>query len=301
MRAPGGSLRLWLALATIYLVWGSTYLAIRVMVETMPPLLSAGARFLLAGLILLGILVARGGIGRITLSRREVLAAAGIAVLLLAGGNGLVSVAEQDAPSGLAALIIGAVPLWVVVLRLAARERVPPVTLAGVLVGIAGVAFLVVPSDRPDDAPLWSLLVLVAAALAWGTGSFLSPRVALPKDVFVATGVQMVLGGLALTFAGLAAGEAPEVEPQAFSPRSLAAFAFLVLAGSLLAFTAYVWLLHAVPISTVATYAFVNPVVAVLLGWALLAEEVTLPMVAGAAAIVVSVAFVVRTEGGAGA
>ena len=268
------------------------------MVETIPPLLGAGLRFILAGGLLAVILSAREGIGVLRVSRRQLAAAAGIGALLLLGGNGGVSVAEQEAPSGLAALVIAAVPLWVVILRLASRERVSLVTLGGVALGFAGVALLVVPVERPDGAPLWSLLLLVGSALSWASGSFWSPRAPLPGDAFVSTTVQMLLGGGLLVALGLAIGEAGDVEASALSFRSTAAFAYLVLAGSLLAFTAYVWLLRNAPISTVATYAFVNPVVAVALGWALLSETVTWSMAIAAAAIVASVAFVVRKESG---
>jgi drug/metabolite transporter (DMT)-like permease len=287
---------LWAALATIYLVWGSTYLAIRVMVETMPPLLSAGFRFLFAGGILYGWLYMRGGRVRLRIGRRELLASLVIGALLLLGGNGLVTVAEQKAPSGLSSLIIAAVPLWVILLRLLWRERVPRVTLFGVAAGFAGVAFLVAPGGRPGGIPLWSLLTLVAASAAWASGSFLSRHVPLPRDVFVAIAAEQVLGGLLLVIVGLAAGEGSKLHPEAFSGRSIGAFVYMVTAGSLLAFTAYVWLLHNAPISTVATYAFVNPVVAVLLGWAVLSEKLTVAMLVGATVIVASVALVVRKE-----
>ncbi len=289
-------LLLWAALATIYLVWGSTYLAIRVMVETMPPLLAAGFRFLFAGGILYAWLYLRGGRARLRISRRELVASLVIGALLLLGGNGLVTLAEQEAPSGLSALIIAAVPLWVILFRLIWRERVPLVTLVGVGAGFAGVAFLVAPGGRPGGIALWSLLTLVAASAAWAAGSFLSRHVPLPRDVFVAIAAEQVLGGLLLVIVGLAAGEGSKLHPETFSGRSIGAFVYMVTAGSLLAFTAYVWLLHNAPISTVATYAFVNPVVAVLLGWAVLSEKLTVGMLAAAALIVASVALVVRKE-----
>ena len=298
VRAPGGSLRLWLALATVYLVWGSTYLAIRVVVETMPPLLSAAARFLVAGGILCAWLVLREGKAALRVSGRELAGAGAVGLLLLLGGNGLVTIAEQEAPSGLSALIIGIVPLWVVLLRLLAREAVSAVTLAGVAVGFLGVGVLVVPADRPDGAALWSVLVLVVAAASWAAGSFISGRVALPRSIAVTTALEMLLGGAALVVVGLAAGEGSELAAGGYAGRSWLALAYLVLAGSLLAFTAYSWLLQNAPVSTVATYAYVNPVVAVVLGWLILSEELTLAMLAGAAAIVVSVAFVVRQESG---
>lgn len=290
------TLLVWGGLATIYVVWGSTYLAIRVMVETVPPLLGAGLRFFAAGAVFAAWLVARRGWGALRVGRRELIAAAAMGMLLMAGGNGLVTVAEQDAPSGLSALIIAAIPLWVIVLRLVWRERVPAVTLAGVGLGFVGVAVLVVPGNRPGNAPLWSVLVLLAAALSWALGSFLSGRVRLPADVVVSATLEMLIGGTFLIVCGLAAGETSSVHLGDVSGRSIASFAYLVAAGSLLAFTAYVWLLQNVRISTVATYAFVNPVVAVLLGWAILGEEITASIVVGATVIVASVAFVVRQE-----
>lgn len=284
------------ALLTVYVVWGSTYLAIRVMVETMPPLLAAGVRFTLAGSIFLAVLRVRGGAERVRITPAQAAGAGLAGTLLLFGGNGLVTLAEEDVPSGLAALVIGAVPLWVVLMRLIERERVPRGTLAGVAVGFAGLAVLVLPGDRPGDAPLGGMLMLVLASISWAAGSFHSRRMALPADTLVSTAFQMLLGGAAMVLVGLAAGEGAEVDLGAFSTRSALAFLYLVLAGSLLAFTAYTWLLRNAPISTVATYAYVNPVIAVVLGAVILSEEVTLTVVLGAAAIVASVAAVVRRE-----
>jgi drug/metabolite transporter (DMT)-like permease len=284
------------ALATIYVVWGSTYLAIRVMVETMPPLLSAGVRFAVAGAAFLAFLMLRGGAGRVSVTRAQLAGAALIGTLLCFGGNGLVTVAERDVPSGLAALIIGAVPLWVIVMRSGHGERVPRATLAGVLVGFAGLALLVLPGDRPEDAPVGWVLVVVAASIFWAAGSFYSRRTPLPDDALVSTGWQMLLGGAGMIAVGAIAGELNEVEPEAFSADSLLAFLYLIVFGSWLAFTAYVWLLKHAPISTVATYAYVNPVIAIFLGWAILDEEITASVAAGAVAIVLSVAAVVRRE-----
>lgn len=292
---------MWAALATIYLVWGSTYLAIRIMVETMPPLLAAGVRFALAGAIFWVALRLAGAEARLRVTRRELLGAGLVGLLLPFGGNGLVTVAEQKVPSGLAALIIGSVPLWVVVMRSLHRDRVPKTTLAGVAVGFVGLAVLVLPGGRPEGAPLWGVLVVIAASVSWAAGSFYSStdRIPLPADPFCSTALQMLLGGSAMVVVGLIAGEASDVHVAAFSAKSIGALAYLVVAGSLLAFTAYVWLLENAPISTVATYAYVNPVIAIFLGWAILSEEVTIRVVVGALAIVLSVAAVVRREGGA--
>ena len=289
------------ALLTIYIVWGSTYLAIRIMVETMPPLLGAGVRFAVAGAIFWAILRLRGGGGRVRITRGQLVGTALAGTLLCFGGNGLVTVAEQDVPSGLAALIIGAVPLWVVIMRLLERDRPPRATLVGVAVGFAGLAVLVLPGDRPGDAPLWGVLLIVLASISWAAGSFYSKRMDLPEDGLVSTAFQMLLGGAGMIVVGLLVGEAGDVHVSAFSARSLAAFAYLIVVGSLVAFTAYTWLLKNAPISTVTTYAYVNPVIAVLLGAVVLSEEVTVLVVAGAAAIVLSVATVVTEESGGGA
>ena len=287
---------LWAALLTIYIVWGSTYLAIRVMVETMPPLLAAGVRFAVAGAIFWLILRLRRGSGAMRVTRRQAGYAALAGTLLCFGGNGLVTVAEQEVPSGLTALIIGAVPLIVVLLRTAEGDRPALPTLAGVAIGFVGLAVLVVPGDRPGDAPLWGVLLILAAAVSWALGSYYSPRMELPADPLVSTSLQMLFGGAGMLVVGSLAGELDEFDPGAFSGDSVLALVYLIFIGGLLAYTAYTWLLQNAPISTVTTYAYVNPVIAVLLGWAILEEEITAAVVIGAAAIVLSVAMVVRRE-----
>jgi drug/metabolite transporter (DMT)-like permease len=278
----------------VYVVWGSTYLAIRVMVETAPPLLAAGARFGLAGALLLGALALRRGLAHVRLTRREWAGCAVVGLLLPAGGNGLVTVAERDVPSAFAALIIASTPLWVALWRLGARERVDPVALVGVLVGFAGVALLLLPGERPEGATTTGLVLCVVAAVSWATGSFASGRLVLPADPFVATGAQMVCGGAALLAAGALAGEEPGLGRLDLD--AVLAFAYLLVFGSLVAYTAYVWLLGNAPLGQVATYAYVNPVVAVLLGWAVLDETLGPTTLAGAAVIVGSVALTVGRE-----
>ena len=284
---------LWAALWTVYVVWGSTYLAIRVMVETMPPLLSAGARFSVAGAVLLAVLAARGH--HVRIDRATLLGAALVGTLLM-GANGVVTIAEQDVPSGLAALLVASVPLWVILLRRLARESVSRRSVLAVAVGFAGVALLLAPGEGPDGAPLLGLLGVVAAAAMWASGSFASPRVALPREPLVSVGWQMSLGGAACILVALALGEAGDVRPSAFSADSLLAFGYLVVFGSWVAFTAYAWLLQNAPLSRVATYAYVNPVVAIALGALVLGESITPLTVVAAAIIVTSVALVVRTE-----
>jgi drug/metabolite transporter (DMT)-like permease len=284
--------KLWSGLWTVYLVWGSTYLAIAVMVETMPPLLGAGARFVVAGAVMLAVLALRR---RVRPTRGQLLSALLVGTLLM-GANAVVTVAEQEVPSGLAALLIASIPLWVIVMRRLAGERVSRRSAGAVLVGFAGVALLLKPGEQSGEATLLGLGACVFAAVMWAGGSFASPRVRLPADPLVSTGWQMLLGGLVCLVAGLAAGEAPDVAPAAFSVRSVVAFAYLVAFGSWVAFTAYAWLLQSAPISKVSTYAYVNPVVAIVLGWLVLDEVITPVTLVGAAIIVLSVALVVRIE-----
>jgi drug/metabolite transporter (DMT)-like permease len=266
------------------------------MVETVPPLLGAGVRFVLAGAGLWAILRIRRGAGPVRASGRELAACAVVGILLCFGGNGLVTVAEQEVPSSLAALLIASMPLWVVVLRTLSGERVPRRTALGVGLGFCGVAILLLPGGSDESAGLgWLLLVVLAAAL-WATGSFSARFLSLPRDPLVSTTLQMSIGGVFMVVLGAVFGEFGKVHPSEFSADSAWAFAYLVVIGSIVAYTAYAWLLQNVPISKVATYAYVNPVVAVVLGWSILSEHISATTLLGAAVIVSSVAVVVRTE-----
>jgi drug/metabolite transporter (DMT)-like permease len=286
----------WFALGTVYLVWGSTYLAIRVMVETVPPLLGTGVRFFSAGLIFYGALALKRRRVSFPVARAELLGATTVGLLLLFGGNGLVTVGERRVPSGLAALVVASIPLWVIILRALARERIGRATFAGVAAGFAGVAILVVPGNRPGGAPVGAILLVVLAAFFWASGSFVATRAPLPQDPMLSTALQMLIAGAIVIVVGLVIGEGNDVAWGAVSGRSIAGLVYLIVAGSLLAFTAYVWLLKTAPISTVSTYAYVNPLVAVVLGWAILSEAITWSVVAATAVIVTSVAFVVWRE-----
>jgi drug/metabolite transporter (DMT)-like permease len=294
-RGAGGQWRTAGALCVVYLAWGATYPAIRVMVETVPPLIGTGARFLIAGLLLYGFLAVRRGSLRLQVSARELAGAALIGTIIL-GDIGLLAVAEQEVPAGLAALIIASVPLWIVLLRLIHQERVPRGTLGAVAAGFGGVAILVHPGDRAGGAPLDWLLLLVLAALIEAVGQYYSKRAALPGDALVTTAIELVVAAVVLLVTGLAVGEAGDVRFDRFSPESLAAFAYLVGPGSLLAYSAFVWLLEHAPISIVSTYAYVNPMVAVFLGWLVLSEEVTATIVGGAVVILSSVALIVGKD-----
>jgi drug/metabolite transporter (DMT)-like permease len=289
--------QVWSALACVYVVWGSTYLAIRVMVEDVPPLLGAGVRFVLAGGVMLAVLAVRGHGVRV--SRSALAAAALIGLLLAAGGNGLVTVAERDVPSGLAALLVASVPLWVVLLRsTVGGERVARGTFVGVAVGFTGLALLLLPGSRPAEATAVGIGLVLVAACSWAVGSFLSPRLQLPTDPLVSTAWQMVFGGAVLLAGALVAGEPGDLHLGTTGTDSLLAFAWLVAAGSWVAFTAYAWLLQNAPVSQVATYAYVNPLVAVALGWAILDETLGAGTLAGAALVVASVAAIVTRESG---
>jgi drug/metabolite transporter (DMT)-like permease len=289
----------WVALWTVYIVWGSTYLAIRITVETLPPFVNAGARFLLAGTIMYGFLAARRGRAAMAVTPRQLAASSLVGACLVVGGNGAVVIAEQTVPSGLAALVIASVPLWVVLFRTVTGDRVSPGTLASVAAGFAGVAILVLPGDKPAGVTIGGLLLLVFAAASWAFGSFVSTRLEMPKDPFVSTALQSIAGGIILLIGGAFRGEYSGLDVSEFSVASMAAWGYLVVFGSLAAFTAYVWLLQHAPISKVATYAYVNPVIALVLGWVILSEEITTTMLVGAIAIVASVAGTIRRESGA--
>jgi drug/metabolite transporter (DMT)-like permease len=295
-QSPPQVVRVWAALGAIYLIWGSTYLAIRLMVETVPPALGAGVRFLIAGSLMLAFLLYRSTV-RVT--RAQLGWCLVVGTLLAAGGNGLVTVAERDVPSGLAALLIASEPLIIVLLRGLAGDRADRATLGGVALGFLGVGILMLPGGRPDDVPVGMTLLVLVASLSWALGSFISPRVDLPKDPLVSTGWSLLLGGGILTAAGLLGGEGGDVHVGAFSTKSILALVYLVVVGSIVAFSCYSWLLANAPISQVSTYAYVNPVIAVLLGAVFLSEDVAVATLAGMALVLVSVWVIVRQESAA--
>jgi drug/metabolite transporter (DMT)-like permease len=294
VRSRAGTL--WLAMATVYVVWGSTYLAIRVVIETMPPMLSAGVRFLVAAGIVGMILIGRSGFDVLRVERHRAAAAAFVGVLLLVGGNGGVVLGEKTVASGIAALLVAMVPLWVVVLRALTGDRPRSRTVIGVLIGFVGLTILIVPSGDAGTTTVGGILLIIGASLSWSIGSLLAGRVAVPANPFVTTFYEMLAGGSVLVLIGLVAGETKDVDFGAISGRSWLALAYLVLMGSVVAFSAYVWLLHHAPISLVATYAYVNPVIAVLLGALILNEPITAAVVAGGAVIVLGVVLVVSKE-----
>jgi drug/metabolite transporter (DMT)-like permease len=287
--------KLLIALWTVYLVWGSTYVAIKISVRTLPAFLSAGSRFLLAGVLLALILTLRGRSIRVT--RRELASSALLGLALLTFGVGMVTFAETRIDSSVAAMIVGSVPLQVVVLRLLTGERVALATRLSVLVGLAGVALVVIPGGEGASSA-FGLALMVAATVSWSLGSFFGHRLPLPRDGFVATTWEMLSAGFFLLVLGVATGELGSTTPDAFSFESIAAWLYLGIFGSLVGFTAYAWLLRNAPISKVVTHQYVNPLVAIVLGALLLGEEISFVAGLGAALIVGSVFVVVRGERG---
>lgn len=282
----------WAALIVVYLVWGSTYLGIGIVIETMPPLVSGGIRFLVAAVLLAGYLAVRHGPAVLRVSRRELGSAVLVGLLLLTAGNGMVSIAEQHISTGLAALLVASVPLWLVVFRTGAGDRPPAATLTGVITGFAGVALLSL--TEGGSGAVVGVVVILLASLSWSVGSFLAGRVRMPANTFTASVYEMAAGGLALLVAGFGRGETLRLAE--ISGRSWLALAYLIVFGSLLAFTSYAWLLSNAPLTLVGTYAYVNPAVAVLLGALVLGEHVTWQTLAGGAVIIVGVGIVVSTE-----
>jgi drug/metabolite transporter (DMT)-like permease len=282
----------WIALGIVYVVWGSTYFAIAVVVETMPPLLTAALRHLLAGLAMAAWLFARDR-EAFRVTRPQFWNAALVGTLLLGGGNGFVMLGERTVPSGLAALIIASVPLWIVVMRLLKGDRIGADVIGGVALGLVGVGILVVPGGLDGTTDLVGLLMILIATLSWAFGTFLSPRLQMPRNVFASIAIQMLAAGIACAVAGAAIGEAQHVDPSRFSTDSLVGLAYLVVVASLVAYSAYTWLLQNAPVSLVSTYAYVNPVIAVFLGTVFLAEPLATTTIAGAALIVAAVAFIV--------
>ena len=276
--------RVWTALGTVYLIWGSTYLGIELTGETIPPLFAIGVRFLAAASLMFAFTVWRHGAPALRVGRVE-LSSCALVGTLLPGANAMLFVAERHVPTGVASLIIGAVPLWIVLLRTLTGDRPPRAALAGVVVGFGGLVLLVRPSG---GAPLWSLLLVVASSATWAVGAFLSGRLPMPRDSLAATSYEMLFGGLILLPIGLATTN-PHFSQ--FSARSIGGFVYLVTFGSVIGYTAFVWLLDNAPIGKVATYAYVNPVGAIVLH-----EPLTWTIGAGAVLVLACVAIVVRRE-----
>jgi drug/metabolite transporter (DMT)-like permease len=297
-KAPAAVGLVVVALVVVYIVWGSTYLGIRVVVEEAPPFLGMGSRYFVAGILLALLLATRGGFRRLRVTRRELLGCATLGLLLPVLGNGLVSVGENlGAPSGVTALLIAIAPLMIAIFRFAAGDRPRGLSIFGLLLGFAGLGYLVLvgrSTGGDDRVPIGAALIVLFASTCWAFGSWVQPRLTLPSDAFVMTVHEMLTGGLVLLVVGAVSGE--RLDLTAYSAETYLAWGYLVVFGSMVAFSAYVWLLGSAPISLVATYAYVNPVVAVVLGALILDEPVTSAVLVGGAVIVAAVAIVITAE-----
>jgi len=292
------SAAIWAAMAAVYIVWGSTYLAIRFAVESMPPFLMAGVRFLIAGSVLYAFRRLRGDPPPTRLEWRS---AAIVGFFLLVGGNGSVVWAEQRVPSGIAALLVGSAPLWMVLLdSLRPGGRRPGGwAILGVVLGFAGIAILVGPAQLigiEGSVDLLGAGALTLAAFSWAVGSLYNRGAQLPDSPLLGTGMEMLMGGLGLTLLGTLTGEWSRLDLAAIAPRSWWGLAYLVVFGSWVGFAAYIWLLCVAPTTLVSTYAYVNPLVAIVVGNWLAAEPITLRVLIAAAIIVGSVAVITLTQ-----
>ncbi len=288
---------IWAALGTVYVVWGTTYLAIRVVNETLPPLLSASVRFLVAGSLLYAWTVRRGDREGDRPTRVQWRSAAIVALLLMLGGNGGVVLAEKTIPSGVAALLVALVPLWMALLdRMFFGGHLRGRAVVGLVAGFGGAALLL-GSEASGDVDVVGMLFVVGASLSWAIGSLYSRKAPLPRRPFVGMGMEMIVGGIALGVAGVLTGELGQVDVSRFSRASLIGLLYLVVFGSWIGFTAYLWLLRVARTSLVSTYAYVNPVVAVFLGWLILDEQVGLRTLIAGGVIVASVAIIISAGG----
>ncbi|MFL5468500.1 MAG: EamA family transporter [Gemmatimonadaceae bacterium] len=290
------------AFASIYLVWGSTYLAIRYAVETIPPFLMGGLRFVISGALLYAWARYRGAQRPSRLHWRNAIIAGGF---LLLGGNGAVVWAEQFVPSGLTALLVSILPFWLVIIEWVRppRRRPSGAVLIGLVLGFLGIIVLVGLGElggRGDIRPLGAL-VLILGSLSWAIGSFWSRDAQLPKSGLLTTGMEMLGGGVLLLIVGVATGELSDFDIQRVSAESIVGLAYLITFGSLLGFTSYIWLLDKVSPARLGTYAYVNPIVAVLLGWAVAGERLSARTVVAAVIVICAVALITtaRSTGGA--
>jgi drug/metabolite transporter (DMT)-like permease len=298
MAAPT-KIRILIAFAALYLVWGSTYLGIRFAIESIPPFLMAGTRFLLAGVIMFAIAWWQGAYKSSWASWRVSLI---VGACLLLAGNGGVTIAEKYIDSGLAALIVAIVPIYIVILGWATgtAPRPAPIVWLGLVGGIAGVGFLLGPAMRfsSNDGrhPAIGMSILLVSSFVWSAGSLYSRSAKHAASPFLTAAQQMLCGGLLLLFAGIVTGELRSFHPRAISMLSLASFVYLVIIGAVVGYTAYIWLLRHCEPAKVATYAYVNPIVAVLLGASFAGEKLSIRVLIAAALIIGSVAIVITTQ-----
>ena len=291
----------WLSLWTVYLIWGSTYFAIAYVIESMPPLLAMGIRFLIAGLLLALIISFRQGVGELKIPSAEMRSSLLMGFLLLGFGIGTVSIAQAYVPSGIVALIIAALPLWIAIFRTISGERLAKTSWIGLAIGFAGVALLLKPGSispvsEIENSKLFLFMLLVLLGnIGWALGTFLAPRFPLPKNTLVFTAYEMLAGGASLTLAGFIKGESISDFLDA-TRWSWLWFVYLIIFGSIAAYSAYLWLVANAPVSLTATYAYVNPIIAVALGAIFLDELITGAYAIGGLIILIGVILVVSVE-----
>ena len=291
----------WLSLWTVYLIWGSTYFAIAYVIESMPPLLAMGIRFLIAGLLLALIISFRQGVGELKIPSAEMRSSLLMGFLLLGFGIGTVSIAQAYVPSGIVALIIAALPLWIAIFRTISGERLAKTSWLGLAIGFAGVALLLKPGSispvsEIENSKLFLFMLLVLLGnIGWALGTFLAPRFPLPKNTLVFTAYEMLAGGASLTLAGFIKGESISDFLDATS-WSWLWFVYIIIFGSIAAYSAYLWLVANAPVSLTATYAYVNPIIAVALGAIFLDELITGAYAIGGLIILIGVILVVSVE-----
>jgi drug/metabolite transporter (DMT)-like permease len=291
--------RIWAALGAVYVVWSTTYLGIRVTNETLPPMLAGGIRFLVAGAVIYAVAVRRGDRVGDRPTRTHWRSAAIVGLFLVLGGNGGVVWAEKTVPTGIVALIIATIALWMALIdRVIHRRRHPPAVIAGLALGFVGVATLVGDSLAGDVDPV-GLAVAVCATLSWAIGSLYSRNAPLPSRPLVGSGMEMLVAGAGFFVVGAVAGEFGRIDPGGFSRASLLALGYLIVFGSCVGFTSYVWLLRVARTTLVATYAYVTPVGAVFLGWLVLDETVTARTLVAGGLILVAVAVIISSGGAA--
>jgi drug/metabolite transporter (DMT)-like permease len=295
-------LAIWAGILVLYVVWGSTYLGIKVAVETIPPFAMGFMRFVAAGLLLAGAVAIRS---RHTIRRPSLVAARDTAIVggfLLLGGMGLVAWAELTVPSGIAALLIALMPMWLAIFgRVLLGDRLPLLASAGIALGLVGVAILAWPAGEVGDLDPAGLAALIASPIFWSLGSlYAARRAVLPAPALFASGLEMVAGGLLLLLAAALSGELATFDVTAVSAASWAGLLYLLVVGSLVGYTTYTWLLGVAPLPRLSTYAYVNPVVAVILGALILGEPITPRTVVAAAVIVVAVVLIVTARGRVG-
>jgi drug/metabolite transporter (DMT)-like permease len=287
-------IRVWAALVTVYVVWGSTFIALAIVIRDLPPFLAMSMRHLVAGGVLLAVSLPRGDRTGDRIGRRQIAAAFVFGGLLFVTGHGSLAWAQQTVPAGVAALLVGTIPIWMALFdRIGYGKRLPGKAYGGIALGFVGLAFLFDPFGK-GSVDRVGALVIVLGAMCWAIGSLYSRSAPLPQRPIVSAGLASLCGGILCAGIALVLGELGQAD---WTSDAMLALGYLIVIGSFVGFTAYVWLLRVAPISLVSTYAYVNPVVAVVLGWLILGEGITAQMGIAGAAVLVSVAVILRSGG----